>query len=132
MVGQHDGVPRFLSDEWLAAAETAAAAADVPDGLALTVQHRVTGTPDGDVAYAVRLAGGKAEVIRGAVDDPDVTFTQSWDTAVAVHRGEVTAQDAFMTGRMRVDGDVRVLLREGERLAALDGLLADVRPETTY
>jgi hypothetical protein len=129
-------VPRFLSDAWVSALADAAAAASAPPDLELAVEHVVTGGPGGEARYGVRIAGGKVSVVPGGFTDgtvhADATFRQDWDTAVAVHRGELSTQDAFMTGRLQVDGDVRALIRSEDGLAALDGLFAALRASTEY
>ncbi|MGH2684617.1 MAG: hypothetical protein ACRDJP_04015, partial [Actinomycetota bacterium] len=71
---------RYLSAEWLEAVDAAAAGDDdlrkATHGLHLTVQQRVTGGPDGEVAYHLVLDDGSVEVRRGEAPAPDVTFVQ--------------------------------------------------------
>ena len=125
-------MPRFLSDEWLAALAGAAAGAGVAPDVTLAVEHVITGAPAGEVRYGVRIAGGKVEVVPGGIDTADARFTQDWDTAVAVHRGDLSAQDAFMTGRLEVTGDVRALIRTQEAVALLEEAFAGLRADTRY
>jgi len=125
-------MPRFLTAAWLEELAGAALGAAVPDDVALTVEHVVTGTPHGDVRYGVRIAGGTVEVVPGSPPDPDATFRQDWETAVAVHRGELSAQDAFMTGRLELTGDVRALIRTQDAVAALEETFAELRERTEY
>jgi hypothetical protein len=130
---------RYLSTEWRDAvrraltADTAlkAATADV----SLTIEHVVTGGPDGDVTWHVRLDGGTAELVDGpvgGVGGPDVRFTTTYETAAAVASGRLAAQRAFAEGRLRVGGDLRALTRWQRTFAALDDVLAGVRADTAF
>jgi alkyl sulfatase BDS1-like metallo-beta-lactamase superfamily hydrolase len=123
---------RYLTPEWIDALASAADGLEGPPGVRLTVQQRVTGGPDGDVSYHVVLEEGKVAVRAGEAAAPDVTFVQDHATAVAVACGELAAQAAFMSGRMRVTGDVQRLIDEKDALTGLDRVLAGVRAETEY
>ena len=121
---------RFLSPAWLDDLAAAAAGAAGPDDEPFTLQQVVLGDPD--VAWAVTVGAGKVAVEVGRHDSATVTFTQDAATAAAIHRGELSAQAAFMTGRLRVGGDVRVLLERQGALADLDDVFGPVRRATTY
>lgn len=127
---------RFLSPEWFDDVNAAAASDDVSaavtPGLRLVVQQVVTDGPDGDVHYTVRIEDGKVAVVPGEAADPDVTVTEDHATATAVAQGELAAPVAFMTGRIRVSGDTRVLLTAQPTLHRLDAVFASVRERTTY
>jgi len=123
---------RFLSPAWLAEMSEAAAGAEVPDGAELTIQQVVTDTPEGDVAYVVRLAGGRLALEPGRDPAAAVTITEDWATAAALARGDLSPQGAFMAGRIRVGGDVGALVGVGEALGALTDLFASVRYGTTF
>ena len=127
---------RYLSPEWIDAVASAvgdsAELRKAAEGVHLTVQQQVTGGPAGDVAFHVVLDDGKVAVRRGAAAAPDVTFVQDHATAVAVATGELAAQAAFMSGRLRVTGDVQRLMQEKDALAGLDRVLVGVRAATEY
>lgn len=127
---------RYLSDEWFDEVNRAAADSDrLPDdtaGVQLTIQQVVTDGPDGDVHYTVRVAGGRVEVAPGHDPGADVTFTEDWDTARHVAAGQLSAPAAFMTGRIRVAGNVAVLLDAQGSLQGLDRVFADLRLRTTF
>jgi predicted lipid carrier protein YhbT len=123
---------RFLTPEWLDDLAAAAAAGAGPDDEPFTLQQVVTGGPDGEVSWSVTIGGGSFAVRPGRADAPTVTFTQDLATATAIHRGELSAQAAFMTGRLRVGGDVRLLLERQDTLIALDDVFATTRTTTTY
>ena len=84
------------------------------------------------MSYRLQLDHGTTRVIEGAIDDATVTFIQTWDTAVAIARGELSAQGAFMKGLIRARGDLTQLVTHGDVLAAMDDVLAPLRAQTSY
>jgi putative sterol carrier protein len=129
-------VPRYLTQEWLDAAQRAVdddtTLADATKELQLTVQQVVTGGPDGDAAYHVVVDHGTVRVVNGEASDATVTFIQNWETATAIGRGELSAQGAFMTGLIRVRGDLPKLVEHGSVFGGVDDVFAELRAHTTY
>jgi putative sterol carrier protein len=129
-------VARYLSAEWFDAVRAAASASEslreATTGVTLTVAQVVTDGPDGDVAFHVTVDDGRVDVGPGAPADATVTFTQDYDTATRVAQGELSAQGAFMTGRIRVHGDLPRLVRDGEAFARIDDVMRSVRDATDY
>jgi len=129
-------VPRYLSPEWFTAAQTALDAStslkDASKGVAIDVQHLVTGAPDGDLTFHVHVNDGTARIDRGETADPTVTFIESWDTAKAIAQGELSAQGAFMTGLIRVRGDLPKLVEHSDAFGGVDDVFASLRADTTY
>ncbi len=127
---------QYLSDEWLdEAAEALAAAPPLTDEAAeadLTIAYEVTAAPGGKRSYAVRLAAGRLSLERPAPKDAPVSFVLDYDTAAEVARGDVSVQAAFMQGRLKLGGDVTVLLRDASALAGIDDALAELRARTEY
>ena len=127
---------RYLSPDWLDAAREAVAADDALAralaGVTLTVEQAVDATPDGTVRWHVAVEDGKVALAPGPAARPDVRFTTTWDTAVAIARGDLAAQRAFVEGRLRVGGDLTVLIDHHRAVAAVDDALADLRAVTTY
>ena len=131
---------RFLSDEWFG--EVNRLAPTVPDDLDVIVEQHVAGGPGGDVAYQVRVAGGRLTVGRvgrvgrvgaaGPPQDPDVVLLLDYATAAALGTGRLTAHDAFLTGRIRLRTGVSQLERAATALAALAPSLAALAGSTTY
>jgi hypothetical protein len=127
---------RFLSAPWLD--ELAAAVRDDEEleaatvGVSLTVQQVVTGGPDGDVAWYVRLADGKAEIGTGRAADADVVITETYETATAVSRDGLSPAEAFARGRLKLAGRVGLLARHRAAFERLAGTLSTVRDLTTY
>ncbi|MDQ3979972.1 MAG: SCP2 sterol-binding domain-containing protein [Actinomycetota bacterium] len=125
----------FLSPAWLGELAEAAAASDglrrAAGGVVLTVAHRVTGGPQGDVEYRVRFRDGAIEVLSGP-GPCDVTVEQPYATAAAISRGELAPSEAFATGQLRLGGQPRLLADHREVFAQLDDVFATVRATTSY
>jgi putative sterol carrier protein len=92
------------------------------------IQQVVTAGPDaGEVAYVVTAADGRITVRKGRTDTPDITFTQDRETAEGIHRGELSAQTAFIEGRLRLGGDLRAVIERSGALAAIGDVFAAAR-----
>jgi predicted lipid carrier protein YhbT len=129
-------VARYLSQEWFDEVNRAAADSDRiktdTAGITLTIQQVVTDGPDGEIRYAVRVRDGAVTIKQGDDPEADVTITEDWETATAVAKGELPAPAAFMSGRIRVAGNVGVLLDAQGSLQGLDVVFADVRGRTEF
>lgn len=102
---------RFLSPEWVEL--QARLAADLPErpGASAVLQVVVTGAPDGEVAYVQRIEDGRlAAASVGRDEGADVTLTQTHVDAVAIAKGELDANAAFMQGRIKVAGNMGSLM----------------------
>jgi hypothetical protein len=123
----------FLSDAWLDAMGVAAESAPpVAPELDLVVQQVVSTDGGPTVAWYVAVREGAVAVGRGCHESPSITFTLDAATAAAIQSGRQSAQAAFMAGRLRVGGDVRVLVDQQHALQHLDDVFAGVRAATTY
>ena len=127
---------RYLSLEWIDA--VAARVADDRNLAGLAGEHEigltqlVTGGPEGDVTYHLQVGGGAVAFASGIADPEHVRMEQSWDTAVAVATGALNAQEAFISGQIRLHGDQGRLLAAQPVFGALDAVFADVRAATEY
>lgn len=124
----------FLSDEWISALHEAASndagLAERTRDVALTIEQEVTDGPLGDVRYHMAFDHGSVSVAAGPAPEATVRFHQDYGTAASIAMGHGSAQRAFMTGRLRVGGDLRVLLAHGEVLAQMEDVFASVRAQT--
>jgi putative sterol carrier protein len=125
-------VAEFLSDAWVADLARAASTATPPPGVALLVEVVVEDDPRPPTAYAVAIEGGAVTVTPGRADAPDLTLTQDRATAAAIARGELSAQVAFMAGRLRIGGDLRAVLEQAGALATMADVFATVRHDTSW
>jgi hypothetical protein len=129
-------VARFLSPEWIDALDGAALASHSLQAatahVAFVVEQHVTdGGPHGaPVSWQVVVDHGTVRVQPGSERQADVTFSQDRATALAVARGELSAQAAFMVGRLRVGRDLTAVLEHRELFLHLDDVFASVRAVT--
>ena len=100
-------------------------------GVRLRIQQVVRDGAD-DRCYTVRVDDGQVTVAAGRDPAADVTLTEDTGTAGALARGEMGPQEAFMTGRIRVAGDIPALMACYEALAGLGEVFAAVRRVTTW
>ena len=105
---------KFLTEEW---AQDVTTALNSNEGFKnaigaadLAIQFNTEDGPDGDVDYYLKTSGGTANLALGTLDDADVTVKQSYDTAVAISKGELNTQTAFMTGKLKVSGNLAKLM----------------------
>lgn len=125
---------RYLSPEWFdridaasqLPAPEAVPGADAIEGT-LTLQQVVTGGPAGDVEYQVIVSGDRVRVAPGRAARADAVVTADHATATAVHAGDLTIQEAFRQGRVKLKGDMALLLAAQATLAALDPVVAGLR-----
>lgn len=139
---------RFLSALWVEEFNTALAEVSLPGpdpdaGLAavdgeFVVAQEVRGSPDGDLRLLLLAGEGTLQLeVEPITDDADhhrpagVTMALSYPDAVALSRGELTPAEALNAGKIRVRGDLSVLVA-GQRLldAGLRGVAGILT--TTY
>lgn len=132
----------FLSAEWIGALHEAAVAspslAALTAGVTLVIEQEIVDAPGGPVTYHVAFDDGAVSVRPGPAVDaapdglvrPTIRFSQDLETATSIAAGRGSAQRAFMTGRLRVGGDLTVLLARGDLLAELDDVFGGVRART--
>ncbi len=121
---------RYLSDSWIAATASALKAA-TPLDTALTVGYVVTDGPDGDRSYTLHYGTDRPTCVAG-VNGADVILKSDWTTAVAIAKGTLSPQRAFLDGHLRLDGDAVVLIDSQEGIATFEPHLAPLRATTTY
>jgi len=74
---------------------------------------------DGTVRFEVEDVGVihvADEAVSLGDGEADVTISASLDTFKAIFGGELSAMAAYMTGRMRVDGDIGLAMKLGKVL----------------
>ena len=110
-------MPQFLSDEWFAAAEALREkyAGQAPETtIEVAINQVITDVPFGDgTVYAyLDTSGGQAVLERGAHDAPDVVVMTDYETAriMIVDQDPQLAMQAFMEGKVRVQGDMMKLM----------------------
>lgn len=104
---------RFLSEEWAEALTNALnadpAVKEAAGSASARLQQVITGA-DGETRYWIRIENGEIAMGLGDLEDADATITQSYETAAALARNELSAVTAFMTGRIKIAGNMGLLL----------------------
>ncbi len=104
-------MPAFLSEEWLDLHRSLGAELPERPGATARVQFVVTKASAGDVSYLQTLQDGR--IVRselGHDDDADITLTCPQADALAIARGELDLNAAFMQGRVKAVGDMGALM----------------------
>jgi hypothetical protein len=107
----------FLSDEWMAEAkairERHAGETEKVKG-SFKINQVVTGVPFGEGTVESYLDTSSGDVVMelGRLDEPDVTVTTDYATAKAifVDQDQAAGMQAFMTGKVTVQGDMMKLM----------------------
>jgi putative sterol carrier protein len=119
----------FLSPEWAQALKTQLNADDVFTKAAAdqhaTIQQIIT-TDEGETHYWIRVDGGTIDMGIGDAETPDATIRQSYATAVALSKSELSPVTAFMTGKIKVAGNMGMLLSLQGSLAQLPAAIAAI------
>jgi putative sterol carrier protein len=75
-------------------------------GVDLNLQFEVTDSPAGPIAYYLSVGDGAATLALGTLEDADASVASDYETAAAIAKGELNVQMAFMTGKIKVGGNM--------------------------
>ena len=78
-------------------------------GINATIQFDLSGDNGG--LYWVKMADGSAESGSGRVENPKMTLRSSADDWVAVVNGDMNPMQAFMSGRLKIQGDMGLAMK---------------------
>ena len=105
---------KFLSEEWTNDVSAAMASHEgfknALGAADLAIQFHVSDAPDGEVDYYLAADSGVSNMAIGTLESPDITVNQSYETAAAISKGELNTQTAFMTGKLKVSGNLAKLM----------------------
>jgi len=103
---------KFLSEEWAQGLKDALNANEAfrtaAGATAARIQQIITGD-GGDTHYWITIEGGVIDMGVGDLENADATITQSYDTGVALATGKLNAVTAFMTGKIKIAGNMGLL-----------------------
>lgn len=105
---------KYLTDEWAQQVTEKLNQSDAfkqAAGNQSATLQQVVNTPEGEKKYYFKLADGQAEVGMGETEGPDATISQDYDTAVALAKNELTGTAAYMSGKIKVTGDLMKLMQ---------------------
>jgi putative sterol carrier protein len=123
---------KFLSEEWAEALKTALNADEAFRAAAASSSARIQQviTQDGgETRYWIVIADGTIDMGIGDLDTVDATITESYDSAVALSKGELNAVTAFMTGKIRIAGNMGMLMGLQAALSRLPPAMSSIQTE---
>lgn len=125
---------KFLTEDWLSGlTETVNAHEGFKNAIAnvdLTLQFEVTDAPEGSQnRYYIAVADGAATAAAGDAESPDATITNNYETAMAISKGDLNTQMAFMTGKLKVTGNMAKLMMNQAMLTQFANAAAGLEVE---
>ncbi len=85
---------------------------DVAGDLEATIQFILGGAGGG--MYHLRIKEGQCAAYREPAVDATLTINASAETWLAIAKGEIDGQEAFMAGKYRATGDMNIMMKMGE------------------
>ena len=79
------------------------------EGLNAVIQFELSGEGGGD--WQVGIADGQVNATAGSADYPNVTISATAEDYLAMVNGDLDPMKAFMGGKIRVKGDVNLVLK---------------------
>jgi putative sterol carrier protein len=121
---------QFLTDEWARAVQDALNSSEsfrAQAGSQQAAIQNVVTTPEAEKRYWFKLQDGEARLAMGEAEGPvDATITQDYDTAAALSKNELSATAAYMSGKLRVSGNLMKLMQLQGVLGQLPVALRDL------
>lgn len=124
---------RYLSEEWIQAANAAVeAAADAAPVAGVVIDQHVADT----ISYRIVIEQHACSIVEFGGEPPtpaaDAVFRQSLDTAYAVAQGTTDAHQAFLLGQITFEGAIDVLIERRDAFGWLESALKPVLAATTF
>lgn len=79
------------------------------EGVNAVIQFNLSGDNGG--LYWLKIADGKCESGQGAAESPKMTLKASADDWFAVSTGKMNAMQAFMSGKLKIEGDMSIAMK---------------------
>lgn len=107
---------KFQSDEYFEAANSAMQSSEAvlkeAKGRNVAIQVVTTDYPEiGEKKTFLKITDGQPSAGQGEIDDPDATIRQNYETAVALDKGEISPQTAFMEGKIKIKGNLMKMMQ---------------------
>jgi putative sterol carrier protein len=121
---------KFLTDEWAKAVSDGLAASEpFTSSAAMSLQFVVNDAPEGEAKFYMDSTGETPVQAMGEMENPDVTITSSYETASAIFKGDLNTQMAFMTGKIKVAGNMAKLMTQQAALGHYAAVVAGIDVE---
>ena len=125
---------QFLSPDYFAAAtKLLSADSDVRsaiEGVEVSLLYVVGSGPDGAFSYYIDVSGGEIEVARGELGSPSATVRSTYETAARIARRELSNQVAFLTGKVKISGNLGTLMKHNSLLDLIQNKMGGL--DTVY
>ncbi len=83
--------------------------ADAAGGMTATYQFDITG--DGGGKWFAKIENGELTSGEGQAENPNITITVSDSDWLAIVSGKLDGQMAFMTGKLKIKGDMSLAMK---------------------
>jgi putative sterol carrier protein len=124
---------RLYSPEWVAAFNESVAGIEVAPGASFRMLQLVHDSPDGNLRVTLAAEEGSVHMALDAPAEPPphVTISVGYEDAAALARGELDPAQLLAAGRVKVRGDLSVLVKGQAVLAEAAGRLEPLSERTT-
>ena len=82
---------------------------DAWGGSDAVLEFNITG--DGGGTWTANIADGQLSVSEGGADDPTMSLTCTAEDFVKIANGELSGVNAFMMGKLKIDGDMSMAMK---------------------
>ena len=122
---------KFLTEEWAqAVTEALQNHEQFRSSASMSLQFVVTEAPGAREAHFFLDATGEEPLqALGKLENPDITISATHDTAQAIFSGELNTQMAFMTGKIKVKGNLAKLISQQVALGQWSEVMANLDVE---
>ena len=120
---------QFLSQEWTAELQQRLNGDDAfkqASASAKATIQNVINAADGPKRYWMKFEAGTVAIGPGDAESADATIEQDYDTAVALAKNELNPVTAFMTGKIRINGSMMLLMQLQGALSELAKVMQDI------
>lgn len=120
---------QFLSEEWTAELQQRLNADEAFRAASATANatiQNVINTTDGPKRYWMKFESGTVAMGPGEAESVDATIEQDYDTAVALAKSELNPVTAFMTGKIRINGSMMLLMQLQGSLSELAKVMQEI------
>ena len=120
---------QFLSEEWTTELQQRLNGDDAfrqASASAKATIQNVINAADGPKRYWMKFEAGTVAIGPGDAESADATIEQDYDTAVALAKNELNPVTAFMTGKIRINGSMMLLMQLQGALSELAKVMQDI------
>lgn len=87
---------------------------------------QVISSADGEKRYWIQIADGAIDLGLGDLDGVDATITEDYETAVALTTGQLNPVSAFMSGKLKISGNMMLLMQLQGPLSGLPRVMQEM------